>query len=113
MIQRGTVYYGDLGSRGEGIQSGVRPLLVVQNDTGNKYSKTCIVAPITSKRKKKMPTHFSIKLDKKSIVLCEQLTIVHKSQLYDKVYTLNQSEIEELDKALTISLGIGKAVHNE
>lgn len=106
MIERGTVYFGDLGAHGEGIQSGVRPLLVVSNNTGNKYSKVLIVAPITSQRKKKMPTHFSIKLEKKSTVLCEQLTIIHKSQLFDKLYTLTSAEMAELDKALSVSLGI-------
>ena len=100
------MYYGDLGEHGEGIQQGVRPLLVVQNNTGNKYSKSILVVPITSKRKKKMPTHFNIKLERKSIVLCEQITIIHKSKLYDEVYRLTDAELAELDKALMVSLGI-------
>jgi mRNA interferase MazF len=106
MFSRGNVYYGTLLDRGEGIQSGDRPLLVVQNNTGNRYAKTIIVVPITTKRKKKMPTHFEIHMDKSSIVLCEQITIVHKSQLHDYVYTLTAEELVELDKALMSSLGI-------
>lgn len=106
MIQRGSVYFGNLGENGEGIQSGVRPLLVVQNDIGNAHSRTVIVAPITSRRKKNLPTHFTINLDKKSTVLCEQLTVVHKSQLFDKIYDLTPSELAELDLALMVSLGI-------
>lgn len=106
MIQRGKVYYGDLGEHGDGIQQGIRPLLVVQNDTGNRYSPTILVVPITSKRKKKMPTHFSIPLERKSTVLCEQITIIHKSNLYDEIYTLTDAELVELDRALMVSLGI-------
>lgn len=106
MIRRGAVYFGDLGHNGDGVQSGVRPLLVVQNDTGNKHSPTTIVVPITSKRKNKMPTHFNIKLDKKSTVLCEQITIIHKSKLFDRIYILSEDELKDLDRALMISLGI-------
>ena len=106
MIQRGQVYFGTLGDHADGIQSGNRPLLVLQNNTGNKYSKTILVAPITSQRKKEMPTHFNITLNKKSTVLCEQITVVQKSQLGSLLYTLNDKEIELLDKALIASLGI-------
>jgi len=106
MISRGAVYFGDLGDNGDGVQSGIRPLLVVQNNTGNKHSPIIIVVPITSKRKKKMPTHFSIKLDKKSTVLCEQITVIHKSKLFDKIYTLSDEEMVELDATLMLSLGI-------
>lgn len=106
MLHRGSVYFGDLGDNGDGVQSGIRPLLVVQNNMGNKHSPTIIVVPITSKRKKKMPTHFSIKLDKKSTVLCEQITIIHKSKLFDKIYSLSEEELIALDIALMISLGI-------
>ena len=106
MFLRGSVYYGNLGTNGEGVQSGVRPLLVVQNDTGNRHAKTTIVVPITTKQKRKMPTHFNIQMGKVSIVLCEQITIVHKSQLFDHIYTLTDTELAELDKALMASLGI-------
>lgn len=108
MIERGTVYYCDLGNNGEGVQSGTRPVLVVSNDIGNKHSKVALIAPITSRRKTQLPTHFEISLEKKSTVLCEQVTIIHKSKLFDKIYTLTEEELIELDKALTISLGIGK-----
>jgi mRNA interferase MazF len=106
MIQRGQVYFGVLGDNGNGVQSGNRPLLVLQNNTGNKYSKTVLVAPITSKRKKEMPTHFTITLNRKSTVLCEQITTIQKSQLGSLLYTLTDAEIVMLDKALIASLGI-------
>lgn len=106
MIKRGNVYYGSLGENGEGVQSGVRPLLVVQNNVGNKHSQTVLVVPITSQTKNVMPTHFEINLNKKSTVLCEQLTVVHKSKLFDKIYSLTEEELIALDKALIISLGI-------
>lgn len=106
MIRRGDVYYTNLPPVGEHVQCGVRPVVIVSNNVGNRFAGICVVAPITSKSKRKIPTHFDIDLDKKSTVLCEQLRVVHKSQLYDKVYTLSESEVEQLDKALTISLGI-------
>lgn len=113
MIERGDVYRCALGDNGEGIQSGTRPVLVVSNDIGNKHAKILIVAPITSKRKTKLPTHFDIKLERKSTVLCEQLTIVHKSKLFDKMYSLSSAELEQLDEALMVSLGIRKRGTND
>ena len=113
MIERRDVYRCALGDNGEGIQSGTRPVLIVSNNIGNKHAKILIVAPITSKRKTQLPTHFDIKLERKSTVLCEQLTIVHKSKLFDKMYSLNEADLDELDKALTVSLGIGKRGTNE
>lgn len=103
---RGHVYWGDLGDNESGVQSGRRPLLVVQNNIGNKRSPSVLVVPITSQRKKQMPTHFTIKLGKKSIVLCEQITTIAKTKLYEEIYSLDEEELRNLDIALSVSLGI-------
>lgn len=106
MHYRGHVYWGELGDNEEGVQSGRRPLLVVQNNIGNKRSPSILVVPITSQRKKPMPTHFTIKLGKKSIVLCEQITTIAKTKVYEEIYVLDEEELKQLDIALSVSIGI-------
>jgi len=105
-VKRGEVYYTTLPDRGRGIQSGIRPVVVISNDIGNHFSNVVIVAPVTSKRKTNLPTHTTITLDKKSTILCEQLTTVHKSKLYNKIHTLTETELTALDNALRASIGI-------
>lgn len=112
-IERGKVYYTELPDRGKGIQRGLRPVVVVSNNVGNYHSDVAIIAPITSQKKTQLPTHVDVALSKKSIILCEQLTIVHKSKLFNNIYTLNNNELAALDIALMISLGITKGETNE
>lgn len=113
-IKRGDIYYADLGEIFGSEQAGVRPVLIVQNDVGNKYSPTVIVAPLTSReRKSHLPTHCTIKssgrLKASSLVLLEQLRVIDKSRLKGKrVSSLDANDMEEIDKALSISVGLLK-----
>ena len=112
-INRGDLYYANLEDK-EAIgseQTGIRPVVILQNDWGNFYSPTVIIAPITSKQKAKLPTNILLKkskdrLEKDSIILAEQIKIIDKERL--KCYTgkLNIEEIKKLDNALIIALGI-------
>ena len=91
MIKRGEIYYADLSPVVGSEQGGVRPILIVQNDIGNKYSPTVIVAAITSQiNKAKLPTHIELKsgdfgLQKDSVILLEQLRTLDKKRLKEKV----------------------------
>ncbi len=111
-IRRGDVYYADLRPVVGSEQGGVRPVLVIQNDVGNKYSPTIICAAITSQiNKAKLPTHVEIDsqqyaLVKDSVVLLEQLRTIDKSRLKEKICRLDQKSMEKIDKALLISLSI-------
>lgn len=113
-IKRGDIYYADLGDVFGSEQAGVRPVLIVQNDIGNKYSPTVIVAPLTSKeRKHQLPTHCNIKsqgrLKVSSLVLLEQLRVIDKSRLKGKrVGSLAADDMKDVDKALSISVGLIK-----
>lgn len=93
-------------------QSGERPAVVIQNDIGNKHSPTVIIAPITSKNKKtNMPTHVQLttkELEKNSMVLLEQIKTVDKSRICSHIGTLSDEEMKQIDKALRISLGMGR-----
>ena len=109
-ILRGDMFYANLG-RGIGSeQKGYRPVLVIQNDVGNKFSPTVIVAAITSKMTKaKLPTHVKIDCDKcniikDSIILLEQLRTIDKKRLKDKVCHLDSEMLKIVEKALLISL---------
>ncbi|MDF2879531.1 MAG: PemK family transcriptional regulator [Clostridiaceae bacterium] len=112
LIQRGEIYFADLGEGIGSEQNGIRPVLILQNNIGNTYSPTTIVAVITSIIKKTdLPVH--IKLDKEisylpqnSIVLLEQIKTIDKSRLLEKVSKLDDSLIELINKKLKISLGL-------
>ena len=108
MIRRGDVYYADLSGVVGSEQGGVRPVVVVQNDKGNKYSTTLIVAPISKKMSKPpLPTHviFSVsQLNYVSMILLEQLRTIDKKRLGQWICTLDQSRIEKINAALRISL---------
>jgi mRNA interferase MazF len=109
-ITRGDVYYAELSDTIGSEQSGGRPVLVVQNNTGNKFSPTVIIAAITSKREKStMSTHISVDsaLPRKSIILLEQLRTIDKRRLRYYITTLENDTMEQVDKALQSSLGIG------
>ena len=110
IVKRGDIYYADLSPVVGSEQGGVRPVLVVQNDIGNKYSPTVIAAAITSQiNKAKMPTHIEISAEtyglvKDSVILLEQLRTIDKSRLKDKVCHLDDRILRKVDKALKISL---------
>lgn len=109
-IKRGDIFYADLRPVIGSEQGGIRPVLVIQNDTGNKHSPTVIVAAITSKMNKaKLPTHIELdakKCDivKDSVILLEQLRTIDKKRLKDKVCHIDESIIKKVNKALLISL---------
>lgn len=112
LVRRGDVFYADLNPVVGSEQGGVRPVLVVQNDVGNKYSPTVIVAAITSQiDKAKLPTHVELKrgeygLEKDSVILLEQLRTIDKRRLREKIAYLDQEIMARVDEALKISLGL-------
>lgn len=112
MIQRGDIYYADLGEVIGSEQGGIRPVMIIQNNIGNRHSPTVIVAPLTSKRNKKLlPTHVNIYpmesgLPMPSIVLLEQVRTLDKSRLRQFVHTAGCSVMCLVDKALAVSLGM-------
>jgi mRNA interferase MazF len=111
MIKRGELYYADLSPVVGSEQGGVRPVLVVQNDVGNKYSPTVIAAAVTSKiNKAKLPTHIELKaleygLSKDSVVLLEQIRTLDKKRLKERIGELSPKTMILVDDALLISLG--------
>ena len=111
-ILRGEIYYADLSPVVGSEQGGVRPVLVIQNDVGNKYSPTVIVAAITSKLSKaKLPTHIELDKDKynlpkDSVVLLEQIRTLDKRRLKEKVSVLDEKTMQRVEIATMISLGI-------
>lgn len=109
-MRRGDVYYADLRPVIGSEQGGVRPVLIVQNDIGNRHSPTVICAAITSKMNKaKLPTHIELSANryhmvKDSVILLEQLRTIDKARLKDKICHLDGPIMEKIDKALQISL---------
>ena len=116
MIKRGELYYADLSPVIGSEQGGVRPVLVVQNDVGNKYSPTVIAAAITSQiNKAKLPTHIELSaidygLSKDSVVLLEQIRTLDKKRLKERIGELPLSTMERVNTALLISLGFTEKV---
>lgn len=112
VVKRGDIFYADLNPAVGSEQGGIRPVVIIQNDTGNKYSPTVICAPITSKlNKAKLPTHielpskdYDIKED--SLILLEQIKTLDKRRLKDKVCHLKEDELESVRKGLIISLNL-------
>ncbi len=114
VFKRGEVYYADLNADDVinigSEQSGIRPVLIIQNNTGNRFSPTVIVVPLTSsKNKNKLKTHIEVDglspdLNKKSIILCEQIKTIDKKRLMSKIGTLNKETIDRLNQALKTSL---------
>lgn len=111
-IRRGDIYHADLNPILGSEQGGYRPVLIIQNNTGNKYSPTVIVAAITSQPKTKLPTHVPLKeiagLEKHSVVLLEQVRTIDKKRLDDYVGTLDRQLMLKVDKALRSSTGVKK-----
>ena len=108
--KRRYLYYADLRPVVGSEQGGIRPVLIIQNDIGNRHSPTVICAAITSRMNKaKLPTHVELKsgqydLSKDSVVLLEQLRTIDKKRLKDKVCHLDDKTLSQIDKALEISL---------
>ncbi len=111
-VKRGDIYYADLSPVVGSEQGGLRPVLIVQNDMGNKYSPTVIAAAITSRKyKTPLPTHIRVDaggcgLQKDSIVLLEQIRTLDKSRLRDKMGVLGAPEMRRVDGALSVSFGL-------
>ena len=111
-VKRGDIYYADLSPVIGSEQGGIRPVLVIQNDIGNKYSPTVIVAAITSQiNKAKLPTHIEIPgnphgLGKDSVILLEQIRTIDKKRLKEKTGHAGGIMCENIDKAIKISLGL-------
>ena len=111
-IKRGYLYYADLSPVVGSEQGGVRPVLIIQNDIGNKYSPTVIVAAITSQiNKAKLPTHIEISaheyvLNKDSVILLEQIRTIDKKRLREKIGCLDKNMMLKVDNSLQISLGL-------
>lgn len=121
-VKRGEIYYADLSPVVGSEQGGIRPVLIVQNDVGNRYSPTVIAAAITSKRSKaKLPTHIDIRaeecgLTKDSVVLLEQIRTIDKQRLKSCVGLLPAETLEAVDTALKVSFGLiprTAAVHRQ
>ncbi len=113
-VKRGDIFYADLSPVIGSEQGGVRPVVIVQNDIGNKYSPTVIIAAITSQiNKAKLPTHIEINapeygLPKDSVVLLEQIRTIDKRRLREKIGKFNEDMMDSVNKCLSISLGLVK-----
>ena len=114
IIKRGDIYYADLSPVIGSEQGGVRPVLIVQNDIGNKYSPTVIAAAITSQiNKAKLPTHIEISaqeygLQKDSVILLEQIRTIDKKRLREKIGHLDDELMDRVNEALSISFGLAE-----
>ncbi|MCM1286085.1 MAG: type II toxin-antitoxin system PemK/MazF family toxin [Acetobacter sp.] len=112
LIKRGEIYYADLSPVIGSEQGGVRPVLIVQNDVGNKFSPTVIAAAITSQRdKNSLPTHIEVDaqncgLAKDSVVLLEQVRTIDKRRLKEKMGSLDTSDMGKVNQALSVSFGL-------
>mgnify|MGYP005816128185 CR=1 FL=1 len=112
MIKRGDIYYADLRPVVGSEQGGVRPVLIIQNDTGNRHSPTVICAAITSRMNKaKLPTHVELRADhcqmvKDSVILLEQLRTIDKQRLKEKICHLDDGLLKKVNTALLISLDL-------
>ncbi len=108
-MKRGDIYYADLRPVVGSEQGGVRPVLIVQNDTGNRHSPTVICAAITSRQNKaKLPTHIELRaeqyqMEKNSVILLEQLRTIDKMRLKDRVCHLDDKMMNQVNHALAIS----------
>ena len=112
IVKRGEVYFADLSPVVGSEQGGVRPVLVIQNDIGNRFSPTVIVAAITAQiQKAKLPTHVEIDakrygFERDSVILLEQIRTIDKQRLTDKITHLDDEMMEKVDEALRVSIGL-------
>lgn len=113
IVKRGDIYYADLSPVVGSEQGGIRPVLIIQNDIGNKYSPTVIAAAITSRiNKAKMPTHIELMareygLNKDSVILLEQIRTIDKKRLREKIGRIDDGLMGSVNTALSISFGLG------
>lgn len=116
VVKRGDIYFADMGEGLGSEQNGIRPILILQNDVGNRHSPTTIVALITSINKKmNLPVHFEIskeisKLPQDSVVLLEQIRTIDKVRLLKKVSQLSEDTMECVNRKLLVSLGMVQTV---
>ena len=112
-VKRGDIYYADLSPVVGSEQGGLRPVLIIQNDVGNRYSPTVIAAAITSRMgKTRLPTHIDIYADKAglakdSVILLEQIRTLDKRRLKEKMGHLDDAAMQRVDSAIIISVGLG------
>ncbi|MBE7010924.1 MAG: type II toxin-antitoxin system PemK/MazF family toxin [Ruminococcaceae bacterium] len=112
VVKRGDIFYADLSPVVGSEQGGVRPVLVVQNDVGNRFSPTVIIAAITSQiNKAKMPTHIEISaeeygLSKDSVILLEQIRTIDKKRLRERIGHLDEELMKRVNDAMTVSFGL-------
>lgn len=115
-IRRGDIYYADLSPVVGSEQGGLRPVLIIQNDIGNRYSPTVIAAAITSRMgKNRLPTHIDIHADraglsKDSVVLLEQVRTIDKRRLGEKMGHLDDASMVNVNSAISVSFGLGETV---
>ncbi len=118
-VHRGDIYYADLSPVVGSEQGGVRPVLIVQNDVGNRFSPTVIAAAITSQKDKaRLPTHIRLQaagsgLAKDSIVLLEQIRTLDKQRLRERMGRLDAVSMDRVDRALQVSFGLGDRPETE
>jgi len=111
-VRRGDIFYADLSPVIGSEQGGVRPVLIIQNDVGNKYSPTVICAAITSQiNKAKLPTHVEIEsvkstLVKDSVILLEQIRTIDKKRLREKICRIEDNMMKKINRAVMVSLGL-------
>jgi mRNA interferase MazF len=113
IVKRGDIFYADLSPVVGSEQGGTRPVLIVQNDTGNRHSPTVIAAAITSQTgKARLPTHIniaggSVGLSRDSVILLEQIRTIDKSRLREKMGKLPEAVMEQVNGAIAVSFGLG------
>ncbi len=118
-VRRGDIYYADLSPVIGSEQGGLRPVLIVQNDVGNRYSPTVIAAAITSRTSKsKLPTHIDVYADKyglakDSVILLEQIRTIDKTRLKEKMGHLDDVVMDQVNDAITVSFGLGAVQRQE
>lgn len=118
-VQRGDIYYADLSPVVGSEQGGIRPVLIVQNDVGNRFSPTVIAAAITSQKDKaKLPTHIQLQatgsgLARDSIVLLEQIRTLDKQRLRERMGRLDPVSMDRVDRALQVSFGLDIPQHTD
>lgn len=112
MVKRGDIYYADLSPVVGSEQGGLRPVLIVQNDTGNRHSPTVIAAAITSQTgKARLPTHIELEakscgLSRNSVILLEQIRTIDKSRLRERMGKLDEPVMNQVDDAIAVSFGL-------
>lgn len=109
-IVKGAIFYADLGNAVGSEERGIRPVLIIQNNIGNKFSPTTIIAPISTQKKNNLPTHILIKqfnrIRSNSIIMLEQIRVIDKIRLTGFIDFLNEKQVAEVDNALMKTLGI-------